>query len=147
MSSGKRSGSISGEEERYAVMDEKKRRRMISNRESARRSRMKREQHMKDLNDRIMNGTIKRNGFIQKINEVSEQFAVVESENMILRAQREELRQRLEIAEMVTGYVCESSGNAMDIPPQAQGQDFWLRPWQPHVQGLPMMTSAGISPF
>lgn len=78
------------------MIDEKKRERLISNRESAKRSRMKHEQHVKDLNDEIMYFTTKCNEMIHKINEITPLYESTESRNKILRLQREELRKRLE---------------------------------------------------
>lgn len=137
METAKRSTS---EDERYAVMDEKKRKRMISNRESARRSRMKRDQHMKDLNNQIIFFKNKRNEMIRKINEFTRRYAAVETENRVLRAQREELRKRLESAQLVSSYL--DGYNSVDI-----ADDPWLKPWQPPSQALPMMTSAGFFQF
>lgn len=140
METAKRSTSGSSEDERYAVMDEKKRKRMISNRESARRSRMKRDQHMKDLNNQIIFFKNKRNEMIRKINEFTRRYAAVETENRVLRAQREELRKRLESAQLVSSYL--DGYNSVDI-----ADDPWLKPWQPPSQALPMMTSAGFFQF
>lgn len=72
---------------------------MISNRESARRSRMKREQHIKDLNDQVTYYTTKRSSIVQKIDKIEEHYAATESENRILRMQVEELNERLESLE------------------------------------------------
>lgn len=85
---------------RYAMItDEKKRKRMISNRESARRSRMKREQHIKDLNDQTLYFSTKRSEIVQKIDEVARRFGAMESENKILRMQGRELKKRLKLLE------------------------------------------------
>ncbi|CAI9762603.1 unnamed protein product [Fraxinus pennsylvanica] len=89
------------------MIDEKKRKRMISNRESAKRSRMKREQHVKDLNDQIMYFTNKRSEMILKIGEITPLYESIESENRILRLQREGLRKRLESLDIVSRFMCE----------------------------------------
>lgn len=143
METAKRSASGSEEDERNAMMDEKKRKRMISNRESARRSRMKREQHMKDLNNQIIFFKNKRNEMTRKINEFTRRYAAVETENRVLRAQREELRKRLESAQLISSYLDAAEGyNSVDI-----ADDPWLKPWQPPSQALPIMTSAGFLQF
>ncbi|KAL2506830.1 basic leucine-zipper 44 [Abeliophyllum distichum] len=134
MSSRKLSNSSSED-----MIDEKKRKRMISNRESAKRSRMKREQHVKDLNDQIMYFKNKRSEMIQEINEIGQLYASIESDNRILRLQREELRKRLESLDMVSRYMCEANEPSMEIL-----QDPLLKPWQPSFQSQPIMTSAGI---
>lgn len=74
---------------------------MISNRESARRSRMKREQHIKDLNDQVTYYTTKSSSIVQKMDKIQERYAAVESENRILRMQVKELEERLELLDQV----------------------------------------------
>ncbi|KAK2990253.1 hypothetical protein RJ640_014705 [Escallonia rubra] len=130
------------DDERYTTVDEKKRRRMVSNRESARRSRMKRERHTKDLNDQVMRFMNDRKEIVQKINEVGQRHGAIEAENRILRVQREELSKRLESAEIVASYVVGTSTYGVDVP-----QDPWFRPWQPPLQSPPITTSAGFLKF
>ncbi|URE13802.1 ocs element-binding factor 1 [Musa troglodytarum] len=79
-----------------AVMDEKKRKRLISNRESARRSRLRKQKHLDDLVAQA-NQLRKENshGFaILKL--VAQHCATVEAENSVLRAQIRELSSRLQ---------------------------------------------------
>ncbi|CAA2939521.1 bZIP transcription factor 53-like [Olea europaea var. sylvestris] len=121
------------------MINEKKRKRMISNRESAKRSRMKREQHVKDLNDQIMYFTNKRSEIIHKISEITPLYERIESENGILRLQREELRRRLESLDTVSRNTCEANEPPLEIL-----EDLFLKPWQPPFQSRPIMTSAGI---
>uniref|UniRef100_A0A251VSB7 Putative basic-leucine zipper domain-containing protein n=1 Tax=Helianthus annuus TaxID=4232 RepID=A0A251VSB7_HELAN len=85
-------------------VDEKKMKRMISNRESARRSRMKKEQHMKDLNDQIFYFTRKRDELLVKIEGTEKANAAMEMENMVLRSKKQELEKRLEYANYVCGW-------------------------------------------
>ncbi|KAI3826044.1 hypothetical protein L1987_00086 [Smallanthus sonchifolius] len=130
-------------------VDEKKMKRMISNRESARRSRMKKEQHMKNLNDQIFYFTKKKDEMVLKIEGIAKDNAVMEMENMVLRSQKEELEKRLEYANHVCGWY-EGDGHVsmavMDIV-----QEPWLRPWeqkQPSNSIMPVMSSsAGFSIF
>ncbi|KAG8370509.1 hypothetical protein BUALT_Bualt14G0124300 [Buddleja alternifolia] len=94
------STSSEDDENKHAmIMDERKRKRMISNRESARRSRMKREQHVKDLNDEITYLTTKCSELAQKITEIAKNYAAIESENRVLSMHGEELKKRLELME------------------------------------------------
>ncbi|KAJ4833830.1 hypothetical protein Tsubulata_022432 [Turnera subulata] len=74
-----------------AVLDEKKRKRMISNRESARRSRMKRQKHMEDL-------LREKSTLERKIQEDKEKYIAIwqswfllDSENKLLRDQKRKL--------------------------------------------------------
>ncbi|KAF5950827.1 hypothetical protein HYC85_012820 [Camellia sinensis] len=122
-------GSSSSEaEERYATMDEKKRKRMISNRESARRSRLRREEHIKDLNCQITFFKNSNNGIIKKINSITQQFMAIESDNQKLATQRDELTKTLESLEIVSSYV-------KDIP-QCNSH-----PWQLSHQSPPLVAS------
>ncbi|GER33393.1 basic-leucine zipper transcription factor family protein [Striga asiatica] len=96
------SSSDNDDEGRYAkITDEKKRKRMISNRESARRSRMKKEQHIKELNEQVAYFRAKIDEIVRKINEIGPKYAAIESENRVLRVQAEELGQRLELLQQL----------------------------------------------
>ncbi|KAL3829333.1 hypothetical protein ACJIZ3_018135 [Penstemon smallii] len=81
------------------MIDEKKRKRMISNRESARRSRMKREQHVKDLNEQVTYFRSKSSEMVRKIDAIEQRYVAMESENMNLRMHEEQLKKRLELME------------------------------------------------
>ncbi|KAL8481287.1 hypothetical protein ACS0TY_027708 [Phlomoides rotata] len=124
------SSSSEDDEMKYAMItDEKKRKRMISNRESARRSRMKKEQHIKDLNDQITYFTTKKVEMVKKMEEIGQRFVAFDSENRALRMHGEELKKRLEMLEkMMHGNVSEVEEEddrfVMDIL-----QDPSLKPW------------------
>ena len=114
------------------VDDEKKMKRMISNRESARRSRIKKEKHMKDLNDQIFYLSRKKDEMVAKIERIAKGHAAMEMNNMVLRSQKQELEKRLEYAKSV---VC---GDGF-----VQVQDPWMQP----SNSMPVMSSAGFSHF
>jgi len=120
-----------------AAMDERKRKRMESNRESARRSRMKKQKLLEDLSDvasRLQGENVR---LAQSIKAKEEAYVEIEAANDILRAQTMELADRLrflnsilEIADEVGG-----GGESFEIP---QIPDPLFMPWQiPH----PMMAS------
>ncbi|KAK4425944.1 bZIP transcription factor 53 [Sesamum alatum] len=149
------SSSSEEDENRYAkIIDEKKRKRMISNRESARRSRMKKEQHIKDLNDQVTYFRTRSSEMAQKIDETERRYMAVESENRILRMQAEELKKRLELMEQV--LVSYQSSGCHDVSDDQMGnsdefsvmeylQDPLLKPWlQPSFQ---FQTVDGIYQF
>nr|XP_043611141.1 bZIP transcription factor 53-like [Erigeron canadensis] len=106
--------------------DQKKMKRKISNRESAKRSRMKKEQHIKDLNDQIFYLTKKRDEMATKMDGVMKDYVAIETNNMVLRSQKQELEKRLEYAKNVCewhevdGFLSLSSIDAVQEP--------WLRP-------------------
>ncbi|KAH6769605.1 hypothetical protein C2S52_014408 [Perilla frutescens var. hirtella] len=135
------SSSSEDDETRYAMItDEKKRKRMISNRESARRSRMKREQHIKDLNDQTTYFRSRKGELVQRINEIGRRYVAVESENRMLRMHGEELKKRLKLMEeMLVSYRSSSSNNAEEVNDDCFVMDILqdpdLKPWlQPTFQ-------------
>lgn len=143
----KRTSSGSEGDDRYSTMDEKKRKRMISNRESARRSRMRREQHLKDLRSQIAFFESKRNEMIQRMNQISQSYAVIETENRVLMAQKEELSKRLECAEIISSYINGGTSSEYNLM-EFVGEDPWMKAWQAPPQFLPMITtSAGVFNF
>ncbi|XP_074291843.1 bZIP transcription factor 44-like [Silene latifolia] len=88
--------SSSEEEMQMQVMDERKRKRMQSNRESARRSRMRKQKHLDDLMAQIGNLRKSNNQILNSINVTTQEFLKFEAENCILRAQMTELSNRLQ---------------------------------------------------
>lgn len=114
-------------DQRYAKFDERKRKRMISNRESARRSRMKKQQRVDDLIKQISQLQNENKLIARKIDAASQMFVGVASDNNVLRAQVSELTDRLHSLNNVLHIAEEVSGFAMDIP---EIPDNLLEPWQ-----------------
>lgn len=129
---------------RYVTFDEKKRKRMISNRESARRSRMKKQQHVDKLIAEMSQLQSQNKVVMQKINEATDMFVGVASENNVLRAQLSELTDRLYSLNSVLHIVEEVSGLAMDIP---QVPETLMEPWQLPCPAQPITTSANMFNF
>ncbi|KAK6937289.1 Basic-leucine zipper domain [Dillenia turbinata] len=123
----------------YAGIDERKRRRMISNRESARRSRQKKQQHFDDLMAQVSQLQKENAQILQRINAASEMYGGVESENNVLRAQMLELTDRLLSLNSVLQIAEEVSGMAVDIP---EIPDIMLQPWQLPCPVQPMVTAS-----
>ncbi|CAH9124403.1 unnamed protein product [Cuscuta epithymum] len=104
-SSGVQNNSGSDQEDLQLVMDERKRKRMISNRESARRSRMRKQKHLDDLMAQVAQ-LRKENGQILSYMNISTQhYLNAEAENSILRAQVAELTHRLESLNDIAGFL------------------------------------------
>lgn len=119
-SSGNSSGSTqiqnnnSGSEEDLQVLmvvDERKRKRMQSNRESARRSRMRKQKHLDDLFGQVTQLNKENNNILSSINMTTHQYANVEAENSVLRAQMMELTQRLQSLNEILSYINNSNNN------------------------------------
>ncbi|CAO2826635.1 unnamed protein product [Amaranthus hypochondriacus] len=119
--------SGSDSDPRYANMDERKRKRMISNRESARRSRMRKQQHVDELVKEAQQLKSQNLEISNKIDAVSQIYIGVQSENNVLRAQMVELTDRLRSLNSVLQFMQDISGFAMDIP---EIPDNMLEPWQ-----------------
>lgn len=76
--------------------DEKKRKRMISNRESARRSRMRKQTHLENLRDELNRLKVENRDLTNRVRSVTGHCQLVERENEMLRTELILLGQRLE---------------------------------------------------
>lgn len=95
-SSGGSTRSSGSEKDLNNLMDERKNKRKQSNRESAKRSRMRKQKHVDDMMNQVSELTKDNNEIVNKINITTEQYLNVEAENSILRAQIGELSQRFQ---------------------------------------------------
>ncbi|KAL3845267.1 hypothetical protein ACJIZ3_002670 [Penstemon smallii] len=93
----------SGSEE--DLMDQRKRKRMLSNRESARRSRMRKQKHLDDLMAQAEQLKKENNQILTSINVTTQHYVNVEAENSVLRAQMMELTQRLHSLNEILNYI------------------------------------------
>lgn len=108
---------------------------------------MRREQHLKDVNSQIAYFESKRHEMLQRINQIAQSYAAVESENRVLMAQKEELSKRLESAEIVSNYV-NGGTSGYNYSMEFVGEDPWMKAWQAPPQSLSMITtSAGAFNF
>ncbi|XP_062102461.1 bZIP transcription factor 2-like [Humulus lupulus] len=85
-----------GQEEQVKVVDQRKRKRMLSNRESARRSRMRKQQHMDELVSQVGDLKKENSQIITSLNMTNQLYLNLEAENSVLRAQMAELTHRLQ---------------------------------------------------
>lgn len=91
------SGNSSGSEETLQdLIDQRKRKRMESNRESARRSRMKKQKHLDDLTAQIVQLRYKNSHILTSLNLTTQDYMKMEAENLVLKAQVMELSQTLQ---------------------------------------------------
>ncbi|CAL9125322.1 Ocs element-binding factor [Musa troglodytarum] len=134
----------SSEGDSQPTSDERKRKRMISNRESARRSRMRKQQHLDELINQAEQLKSQNSQIDVQINLATQQFVKVESENAILRAQLSELTERLQSMNSVLRFIEEVSGMTMDIP---ELPDPLLKPLQLPCAAQPIMANADMLQF
>ncbi|XP_030472491.1 bZIP transcription factor 11-like [Syzygium oleosum] len=93
------------EEELQVVMDQRKRKRMISNRESARRSRMRKQKHLDDLRAQAAQLSKENHQIGTNINITTQHYLGIQAENSVLRAQVGELSHRLESLNEIISYL------------------------------------------
>ncbi|KZV20168.1 Basic leucine-zipper 44 [Dorcoceras hygrometricum] len=117
----------SGSEGDFAqVIDPKKRKRMESNRESARRSRMRKQKHLDDLLAEVAQIKKENNLISSNINITTQHYLNVESENAVLRAQMLELSQRLHSLNEILSHINSYTAG----PPAAWGCMFEAEEFQ-----------------
>ncbi|KAL2528378.1 basic leucine-zipper 42 [Forsythia ovata] len=77
------------------IINERKQRRMISNRESARRSRMRKQKHLDELWSQVVWLRNENHQLIDKLNQISESHDQALQENVQLKEETSELRQMI----------------------------------------------------
>lgn len=150
-SSGNSSGSgstqlqNSGSEEQ--VMDQRKRKRMESNRESARRSRMRKQKHLDDLMAQVTQLRKENSQILTSINITNQHYLNVEAENSIMRVQMMELGQRLQSLNDILSYINTNSGvfepDDNDLLLE-NNPDSFMNPWNMLYVNQPIMASADV---
>ncbi|XP_057493614.1 bZIP transcription factor 53-like [Actinidia eriantha] len=98
-------------------MEERKRKRMIFNRDSARKQKV-----VEDLSNEITRLRCQNNGIVKKIEEAREGYMAVSAQNSVLRAQAKELTERLR--SLISAV--ESVGCNLDID---DGPGALFQPW------------------
>ncbi|XP_030451400.1 bZIP transcription factor 53-like [Syzygium oleosum] len=128
-----------------AAVDERKRKRMESNRESARRSRMRKQKQVTDLLGQVSELQNANGQIAQGIDATAQKYVEIESANNVLRAQLMELTDRLRSLNSVLQVVEVVSGLAIDIP---EIPDPLMEPWQlPCPIQQPIRASADMLQF
>ncbi|GAA0154897.1 DNA-binding transcription factor [Lithospermum erythrorhizon] len=116
-SSGNSSGSsqmvqnIGCDEDLQALMNERKRKRMESNRESARRSRKKKQKQLDDLMAQVSQLRKENNQIMTSVTITTQHYMNVEAENSVLRAQMMELSQRLQSLNEIINFMNTNNNN------------------------------------
>ncbi|XWS14182.1 hypothetical protein CRYUN_Cryun36dG0101600 [Craigia yunnanensis] len=134
---------------RGMIMDEKKRKRMLSNRESARRSRMKKQKLLESLVSEVASLKVEIRKNADKYEVLVQKTIVLDSENNLLKAQQMELAQylrnlelmqtQMELLQMNTMQPGSFSDQFVDI------KEPHVDSWQRHDSTQPaIMASAGM---
>ncbi|KDP41759.1 hypothetical protein JCGZ_26777 [Jatropha curcas] len=128
------------EEDLRALMDQRKRKRMISNRESARRSRMRKQKHLDDLIAQVAQLRKESHQLLTSINITTQHFLNIEADNSILRAQVGELSHRLQSLNEIIAFLSANNGFLAEEP----AADSFLNPLNMSYLNQPIMASADI---
>eukprot|EP00253_Pinus_taeda_P005924 PITA_05924 len=91
-----RSISASEEAEDQHVIDVRKQRRMLSNREAARRSRLRKQHHMDEMRAQVAHLRAEKEQMLRKINITSQHLSQIAEENCLLRSDALELNHKLQ---------------------------------------------------
>ncbi|KAG9151910.1 hypothetical protein Leryth_002177 [Lithospermum erythrorhizon] len=86
------------------IIDERRQRRMISNRESARRSRMRKQRHLDELWAQVVRLRTENNNLMEKFNQVSESHDKVVQENKKFKEEVSDLRTMLSDIQLNCSY-------------------------------------------
>ncbi|XAR59573.1 hypothetical protein NMG60_11015456 [Bertholletia excelsa] len=147
--SGTSSGSTSlpqnsgSEEDLQQLMDQRKRKRMVSNRESARRSRMRKQKHLDDLTALVAQLRDENGRIVAGISTATQQYLKVEAENQVLRAQVAELSNRLQSLNEMIGLLSATAGGGVEAEePFSVAGDFADHSWDYLYLSQPIMASA-----
>ncbi|GFZ10356.1 BZIP transcription factor [Actinidia chinensis var. chinensis] len=149
-SSGNSSGSTQlqnsgSEEDLQLAMDQRKRKRMQSNRESARRSRMRKQKHLNDLMAQVAQLSKENNQILMRTSITTQHYLNIEAENSVLRAQMGELSQRLQSLNDILDYM--NTGNTVfeaDQNVQIYQDSFMNNSWNWMHFNQPIMASADV---
>ncbi|XVE82560.1 hypothetical protein DITRI_Ditri16bG0015200 [Diplodiscus trichospermus] len=136
--------SSSSEEDFQQILDEKKRKRKLSNRESARRSRMRKQEHMGDLTAQVSQLAKDNNQILASIGITTQLYLNSEAENSVLRAQMSELSTRLQSLNEIIDLINSSNGvseNHYQINDDTSFMDPWI---SFSVNHQPIMASADM---
>ncbi|KAJ8545795.1 hypothetical protein K7X08_018378 [Anisodus acutangulus] len=133
------SATSSEVEDLQQLMDQRKRKRMISNRESARRSRMRKQTHLNELMTQVNQFKDQNNQIVTNINMVTQVYLNVEAENSVLRAQMGELSHRLQSLNEIIN--CINSANTTIDETEVNCEDDFLNPWNLLLVNQPIMAS------
>ncbi|MED6108667.1 hypothetical protein PIB30_026233 [Stylosanthes scabra] len=107
--------SDEAEENQLNIIDERRQKRMISNRESARRSRMRKQKHLDELWSQVVRLRNENHNLIDKLNHVFESHERAIQENARLKEEASDLRQMLTELQLATAATTTFSGGRDEL--------------------------------
>ncbi|GAB2288992.1 hypothetical protein Dimus_023295 [Dionaea muscipula] len=102
LSSNSTNSDEADDQQNQSIIDERKQRRMISNRESARRSRMRKQRHLDELWSQVLRLRNENHQLIDKLNHVTQSHDHLIKENVLLKEQASQLGQMLTQLQLTT---------------------------------------------
>ncbi|CAL9762578.1 unnamed protein product [Musa acuminata subsp. burmannicoides] len=93
-------------EQEQALMNQRKQKRMVSNRESARRSRMRKQKHLEDLTAELRQLRKENSQILTALSITKQHYAEMEAQNAVLRAQTMELGATLQSLNQILVLRC-----------------------------------------
>ncbi|CAO2837077.1 unnamed protein product [Amaranthus hypochondriacus] len=90
---------LEGENETTDPADVKRVRRMLSNRESARRSRRRKQAHLTELETQVSQLRVENSSLLKRLTDISQKFNDAAVDNRVLKADVETLRAKVKMAE------------------------------------------------
>ncbi|KAF9620055.1 hypothetical protein IFM89_010705 [Coptis chinensis] len=143
MASPSGTSSGSGGEDLRVSTDQRKRKRMLSNRESAKRSRLRKKKHLDGLAAQVERIRKENNEILATLNITTQYYLNIESENSVLRAQMGELSHRLQSLNDIINYLHSSAIDLESQNHQTSIDDF-INPWNLFYQNQAIVTSTDM---
>lgn len=120
-------------------MDEQKQKRKLSNRESAKRSRMRKQQHLEELLDAAARLRKENGRAVEQVEALSEHHLRMEEENAVLRAAAARLKETLR---SLRSLAKEATGGEVEVAAEIPGPI--LGPWRPPHPAMAAMASTDV---
>ena len=115
--------SSGSEADPQQIMDLRKRKRMQSNRESARRSRLRKQKHLDDLTAQVIELKAQNTKILSAINATTQLYLDMEAENSVFRAQFGELSNRLQSLNDIVNCLSITNNNGVRTATNSESDD------------------------
>lgn len=124
-----------GNEQNLVPGDIKRMRRMLSNRESARRSRRRKQAHLSDLEMQVAQLRVENSSLFKQLNEITQKFNSALVDNRVLKSDVEALRAKVKMAEDIVtrAPVRVAPGGEASVTPSASPCALDIHKEQQHV--------------